>query len=312
MPRKIWPRLWSLADDHGVLSIVLANLKRSDQAESGGAFAAPAGGDLDASRQILLKRTAVTATIRKQASQIVQAFAGSDLPATIIKGVDFADRLYGDPALRHFGDLDLLVGTSSLRQAEAVLAKLGYASVSSGMKHDAGYGETSFRRDHRTSATVELHWDLVNSPKVRRGVSVRYEDLQLLPPAGEEDCLPKPSPASLLLIACVHAAAGHAFDRLLLVCDICQAARQRAGEIDVDWLRAAIKKTGSGLATSMGLALAGKIFDEPECSRLARLLGLPRALVARLLVTPRIVLRCHKAADSWRRQAFRELLKRPG
>jgi len=312
-------RLWSLAEHHGVLPAVIANARRLADAKGAGSIVRPSkdgrssselfSAGLARARRQAFRQSAATLAMRHQLAELAEAFGRRGVPVVVIKGVDFAERLYPSYALRSFGDIDLLVPERSLEEAEAVLKKLGYAPASGDMKYGAGYGETGFRRDDRASATVEVHWNLVNSPTVRRGVSVRYEDLQLLCSAGQADDPPKPSPASLLLIAGVHAAAGHAFDRLQLLCDICQAARQRAGRIDFDWLGKAVRQTGSGLALSLGLALAGRAFNEPECLRACRLLELPRALTARFLVTPEVVLRCHQYADSWRRQAFRELLK---
>lgn len=115
------------------------------------------------------------------------------------------------------------------------------------------------------------------------------------------------SAASLLLIAAVHGAASHRFDKLQILCDIRQCARQAAGPIDIDWLKSAADKTGSRLAVSTGLHLAGQVFQDSNCVELGRVFhaGISGRL-ARLLLPPSTLLR----PGGLRRQLFRELLKR--
>ena len=313
-------KLWSLAERHGVLPSAIANAKRLT--ETGGAERlVKAGGSgqscgevfsasLTEARKRAFRFSAATLSIRRQFAELADGLSAMSVPPVLLKGADFASRLYPAESLRTFGDIDLLVSERSRSDAERILTELGYAAGPDQMKYGGGYGEVTFRLEDRASATVELHWDLVNSPTVRRGISVRYEDLQLVRPDGQTSGLPVPSPGSLLLISCVHAATGHAFDRLQLLCDICQAARERAGRIDVEWLRQATNATGSRLAVSLGLSLAGKILGEPLCFRLARRLGLRGPGLAGIAVSPGVVMRCHHHRDSWRRQLLRELLKR--
>jgi hypothetical protein len=121
----------------------------------------------------------------------------------------------------------------------------------------------------------------------------------------------------------VHAAASHGFDRLQPLYDICLAARSCAGETEIRWLGEAVKRTGAQLALATSLALCRRLFEEPACpgpptqnsalgnlSHLQRVLRLPRRGAWSLLLTPGVVLRGHARRDSFKRQLFRELLKR--
>ena len=45
----------------------------------------------------------------RELSRILAALAEADIPVILLKGVDLAQTLYPDPALRLMGDLDLLV-----------------------------------------------------------------------------------------------------------------------------------------------------------------------------------------------------------
>lgn len=304
-------QLVKLADRHSVLPAVAANLRRAAQA---GGLAAGAAPELESAmewaNERLLRRTALSLAIRGQLAEIGAAFAGRDLAAVAIKGADFGDRLYPAPALRPFTDLDLLVPARCLAGAEEVMSRLGYAAGSAAMKYGTGYAQRSWRRPDRLGGTVEIHWNLVNSPTVRRGVSVEFDDLRMeAAPAGWR--LPRPDASSLLLIAAVHGAASHAFDRLQLLWDVCQAAAGAAGKPDEDWLAEAASRTGSSTALAAALDLAERVLARPACGELISRLRLRRPGAAlRATLTRGVVLRTHWYFDSFRRQIFRQLLKK--
>ena len=96
----------------------------------------------------------------------------------------------------------------------------------------------------------------MNSPTVRQGLSVTYEDLK--PREAGDPMGDSLSPAVVLLIAAVHAAASHSFDKLQQLCDIAQLARGAAGEIDVPQLSAMTRATCAGLALRAALGLSGR------------------------------------------------------
>jgi len=286
-------RLCELAARHGVLPAVLSNL----------AEAAPAPW-----RERLVAQAGLSLLVRGTAGEVVAALAEADVPHAVLKGPEFADRLYPEPHLRSFTDLDLLVGRADLPAAGAALEGLGYTGATDdGLKHAGGYGERSWTRPDRPGVTVELHWNVVNSPALQRGVSVEFADLQ------REDAIgPRvhPSAASLLLVAAVHGATGHGFDRLQILCDIRQAVRAAAGEVDEDWLVDAARRTGAALSLAVALDLCGRVFDEPVGRSLARRLGRTlRTRLARILLTRATALDA-PLRPSLRRQVFRELLKR--
>ncbi len=224
-------RLLSLGSLHTVLPTVVRNLRNLSQRCGPDSVVltrrdgSQSRGVLDRALQSvegeLRMRTAFSLILRQQAGEITIALGDEGIGVTVIKGEEFADRLYPSASLRGFTDVDMLVGEESRDQTFGVMAELGYRSRDTRMKYDTGYGEMGFVRDGHPGGTVEIHWNLVNSPTLRRGISVEYEDLQF-------DSACKLTPASLLLIAAVHGAASHGFDRLQLLCDVCQAARGAA------------------------------------------------------------------------------------
>jgi hypothetical protein len=319
--------LLKLADQHTVLPAVLANLKAMvPTADPLGATGPGLPGPASAAQRTdfegplawadaqLILRTGLTLALRRQLAQIGVALAERRIPACVLKGAEFADRLYPSPGLRPFTDIDLLVPESARGEIDKVLADLGYTPHAASMKHATGYAEQSWKPPGAVGGTVEVHWNLVNSPTLRRRVSVRFEDLRFdpdLPVAPWR--LARPDASSLLLIATVHAAASHSFDRLQMLWDICQSARSAAtaGPLNERWLIDAVRRTGSRLAMSTALHLVGRVLGEPSAGRLLDRLNLrPPGMVVRNLLTRAVVLRGHARRDSIRRQLFRERLKR--
>jgi hypothetical protein len=311
-------RIFDLADRHGVLPAVKANVEAVAAREGPGRVVAirRGGGDdwpaeavsaMEEARRTLAARTALCLMLRQQWTEIRAALAAAHVPVIVLKGQAFADRLYERPSLRPFTDLDLMVPRAAAVETAGHIERLGYRPGQPLMKYDAGYGELTMRRNAQEGA-VELHTNLVNSPLVRKGVSVAMEDLQY--EGGGFACdAPVLTPASLLAIAAVHGAASHGFDRLQILCDVAQAARGAAGELDEAWLAALASGGRAGLCLATALDLTARILGEPRCDQLRRRLGLEVPRSVRILLSRGVVLRAHAYLDSFRRQAFREMLK---
>ncbi len=300
-------RLLDLADRHGVLPAVVSNMNRL--AEHGRVLW---NGDDQARAlwqsvpEVLVQRMGQCLALRRQAREVVQAFRQAAVPVIVLKGGDFADRLYPHRSLRSFTDVDLLVPQSALGATGQLMERLGYRRIVVAMKYDVGYGEEVWRRPQRPGGCVEVHTDLVNSPSLRRGLSVPFEDIQLTPTGPE----PHPSPAGTILIAAVHGAASHSFDRLQLLVDLMQAVRQGGSGLDEAWLKGTVAATRAGRAVATGLWLVYKLWGEVRCRELAQRLDLSRpGWVCRLALTRGVILRGHAWRDSFRRQLFRRLLK---
>ena len=321
--------LCGLADRHGVLPSFLANLKQATSEDGPGRIVrsprtasakrreddATARALADAERR-LVRQTGLAMLLRGQAAELVAALAESGVTALVLKGTDFADRLYPRPGLRLFRDVDILISESARARTDLCLERLGYQATAASLKYASGYGQCGWRRPEAHGGTVEIHWDLVNSPSLRRAVSVPLEALQVERPAPPHTGrmaggLSRLSPASMLLAAAVHGATSHAFDRLQVLYDVTQAARGAAGPLDEAWLAEAAKRTGAAFALEVALALAGEVVAEPQCGELLARLRLPRSTrLWKPVLTRGVVLRAHSPWDGLRRQAFRELLKR--
>jgi len=290
--------LCAAAEVHGVLPAVLANLRQvglpAGAAEATRSF-----------RERLLGQAAVAMQLRRQLAEACGALTSRGVEHVVLKGPEFADRLYPEPQFRPFTDIDILIRTDALPVAAAVMRALGY--VPEELARRRAYGQQRWMPpEGRPRGDVEIHWDLVNAPGIRRGVSVVLDDLAL---EGAPSGLRRASPASLLLVAAVHAATSHRFDRLQPLVDIRQAALGAAGTVDEPWLADALDRTGAGLSLHMALHLAGRLLGCQACGAMAgRVRTAWTARVARLSLPAGTVLRRGWGA-SLRRQVIRELLK---
>lgn len=297
------------ADAHGVLPIVLHNLKTTDRID----FDTDV---LERTENLLRDRMVRSMILRKQRKEIEQAFLSQGISALLLKGEDFADRLYPYSSMRHFTDLDLLLPQTHFERARTALADLGYKPAStSWQKHaDQIYGEEAWLREKSTIpyGNVELHWNLVASPSLQRSVSVRWDDL-----TGDDSedryGIIEPDWNARLVITAVHAAVGHNFDRLTLLCDILQAVRCGFSSLETQKLKRQIVLTGTTYPLAVGLELTRKIFPCAEINTTFEKLGLRRPrLATRLLVDRWFLLGEETRLRTLRRKIFRASLKRAG
>jgi Uncharacterised nucleotidyltransferase len=87
-------------------------------------------------------------------------FAAKDIPALVVKGPVLAMQAYGDPVMRRYGDLDLLVRQGEIRRATEFLLAEGFEATIFGAI-DAGKipGQYLFAKQEQ-NLIVELHNDL--------------------------------------------------------------------------------------------------------------------------------------------------------
>src|SRR4051794_40672715 len=87
--------------------------------------------------------------------------AATSAPAIVLKGPAISDRLYPDPGLRPYGDLDLIVTRGSLEAARGALSAIGYeerVQLRPGFEVAHGHTIDMVRAVGRKSVEVEVHW----------------------------------------------------------------------------------------------------------------------------------------------------------
>jgi hypothetical protein len=127
-----------------------------------------------------------------------------------LKGVQLANSLFGDPAMRVCDDIDLLVPPSKLNRALEVIRLAGYGDAfddSFFRKLDLQHGRHfSFRRHFAgRSSLIEVHWRLVqHSSRDSLAVQDLWGEVQDAYCFGAPVC--RLSPEWQLLYLCIHAA----------------------------------------------------------------------------------------------------------
>ena len=280
------------AELHGVLPAVLRNFPPF---QGDAAFAEVRAHAFARQRPLL----AYSLMLRAHLETLLPGLVG--LPVLVVKGPVFARSLYPAPHLRTFTDVDLLIAPEAERQVGQVLDARGFRLA--GSNGDAQRQEWKWVCRDNDALTIEVHTNLAHHPELRAAISLTYRDL-----AGVAE-----TPAALLTVGVVHGALD-CFERLRHVVDICQAARVLMTAEQERCLETLVERTGARLAAITGLDLAFALFGEPRCRELARALGPARYRTAARLLLGRAVfvsaMTRVRALHSWRRQAFRHLLKR--
>ena len=250
-----WNEFLRLAEHHGVLPLAARNLRAH-------AHNLPANVTqrLASAFDVNVRRNLWFAS---ELARIAYQFDKQQLRAIPYKGPTLAESVYGDVALRNFGDLDFLISPSDFERAKQTLGELGYRpSLEFRPAVERYWLRNGYERSFDSAAgkyLVELQWGLL--PRFF-AVDLRTDDLlersRPTPLAGGE--VPGLSPEDLLLVLCLHAAK-HLWMRLIWVCDIAETIRTQA----VDWALVRDRARDLGILRIIGVSfwLAQKLLHCP-------------------------------------------------
>lgn len=162
-----WPRVAALAERHRIAGLVHDALARSHVdpailASSGLAAQARNG-------------TVRTLALAREALRLQQLFDAHALPCLTIKGAPIGLLAYGDVAIKHCWDIDLLIPPACVAQACKLLRDSGYTMYEPVGLDDAQLlNFVAFAKEAifigPTGLAVELHWRLVDSAALLAGV----------------------------------------------------------------------------------------------------------------------------------------------
>jgi hypothetical protein len=180
--------------------------------------------------------------------RLSELLAEHDVPHLAFKGPTLALRLHGHVTSRHAGDLDVLVDTSQIARADAVLQSAGYRLTEPDFELSPRQRSVYQRIFHHLvhespdrSTTVELHWRLAYN---RFLLPLSFDDLlgrSTRQNIGRRS-VPTLSDADLALYLFAHGAA-HAWFRLFWLHDVVAAmSRTRC-----DWVEMLSRATDAGL-----------------------------------------------------------------
>ena len=223
-------------------------------------------------------RASFTESAVAELADLVDALAASGVRVLPFKGPVFGAQAYGDPSLRVFVDLDLLIAAKDLTAALAVLDRLGYRS------DVADLSPRRLRDYHRYNGQdalfaagrmpVEPHWAFAPST-----LSMAFDPMPLWARAGSIDVIGRALPCvaaeDALLIACLHGGKEQ-WSRLSWIADV--AALMQAHVLD--WTSILERAGTSGLRRMvlLGARLAERLLDA----------ALPEPLPAAIIADPAV------------------------
>ncbi len=161
------------------------------------------------------RQAAIAALRERELRRVLQALHADGLEVLLFKGVHLANTCYPESSLRPRDDTDMLVREEDRERAARTLARLGYLPQPVQTGHRV-LGQTMFDRPGAVGATLDVHWRAVRQ---RRAAALfDFDDLMsraaAVPRLGEH--ARGPGPADALALACVHLAAHHPEQDLLL------------------------------------------------------------------------------------------------
>jgi hypothetical protein len=188
-------------------------------------------------------------------------FADQDIPVIPYKGSVLAQSIYGNLALRPFGDLDIIARKADVHRARDLLLSSGYnltwPQIPLTVSQEDAYLEAKYnykfeRPDGRV--VLELHWGI--SPKyfsVPSEPEWLWNHLEQVSMGGKS--VATFSPENYLLILCVHGANHCWLYRLVWLCDIA-VLLHRHPELDWEYLLGQARAQGAHRMLLVGLLLA--------------------------------------------------------
>jgi hypothetical protein len=147
-----WSALPSLAERHGLAPLLYAHLQAAGVSE-------PA----EVLHQLQARALQHSHANRVRAQALVEllaAFQTAGIEALVLKGAALAHLVYPQPGLRPMRDVDVLVSRAQARQAQGLLAELGFDAPLPGETLPAKHLLTAKRWVEGLQISVELHHNL--------------------------------------------------------------------------------------------------------------------------------------------------------
>ena len=250
-----WSALIETALHHGVMPLLYRNLSSTCP------DAIPKG-FLEQLRASFYANAAHNTLLARELLKLLRLLEMNGIPALPFKGPVLAASVYGNLALRQFGDLDILIREQDAERARDILLSNGYQRLTQiSAAHAAAFHRARkvyelVRQDEKI--LVELHWAITSwtffFPLNPEHLWERLETGSL-----EDTPVRTLAPEDLLLILCVHGAK-HYWSKLGWICDVAELLRVHPG---LKWtaLLLQAKHLGGRRILFLGLFLAHVLLD---------------------------------------------------
>ena len=265
---------------------------------------------------VTLKNLLREEAYRRQAETVFKALAAAGIHFVPFKGPFWMGRLYGAYHWRHIGDMDLFLNKRDIPHAACVLAGMGYAAhtLEGSIQEDLiRRGELAFFPGAGLpgAVPVELHWDLMPSPRFLRKRYISAEDLTGTRQTAQWQGLryPLPRPEIQLFYYMLHAACQHQFMRfvhlMLLVHFI-----ESYPDLDWDWFLDLVISRKAQAPVYACLQIVRKFWRLPAgACRVQSAVKPPlRTRFAPVLLPPDLFVRSTPKRGALRRKLFRAMM----
>jgi Uncharacterised nucleotidyltransferase len=255
-----WNLALELAEEHSVLGVVAKRLKESGEAGMPAEAREKFQGVMRAQQLFSLSMAA-------ELFRILDAYGKAGIETILVKGPVVSYLAYGDPAVRSYVDLDLLVRDAAILPACRILTALGFEGDVPEEAILAGKipGEYLFKRAG-AQQIVELHTEKTFRYYPR---PMRIEDLfarrRRVTLEGKE--VPSLCLEDELVLNCIHGAK-HFWERLMWPADIAAIVARHP---DIAWERVkqAARDVGAERMVHVGLLLAESLLGVPVPAEMA-------------------------------------------
>ena len=248
------PSLFALAEEHGLLPLVDLRLAQTDESLLPLHF-----------RQKLTEAHRAAAIfsllLTGELFRLLDRFAAAKLETVVTKGPVLSMRCYGDPGVRQYTDLDLIVRTADMQLSTQLMVELGYEPriPPQAIANRKIPGEYVFRRPD-TNLLVEFHTEHTFRYHPRRlpleKVFARKTWVTI-----DHHQVPALSIEDELILICIHAAK-HTWESLAGVADVAALVANNPG---LNWqnVTLAAAEVGAERMLGVGISLAANLLNAP-------------------------------------------------
>jgi len=246
-----WRELLARAEQQGVLGLLAEQLKNLNPA--------PQAEIREAVYEWQRRHTVFTLSLTAEMFRLLEHFAALGIEALVTKGPVLSVRCYGDPGMRQYGDVDLIVRDKDIQRSTEAMIALGYMSKVPVAAIQASKipGEYIFRKpnahvliEFHTERTFRYHpraLQIENLFERRAFVTIDGRDVPALSLEDE------------LILICVHGAK-HFWERLMWIADVAALiSLKHAPALDWDRVVAVAREAGAERILRLGLRLASDV-----------------------------------------------------
>jgi hypothetical protein len=256
-----WPVLLQRAEDHGIVPLIAERVGNTSLDPTW----LPAN-VRDSLREARRAQIVFTLRLTAELFRVLDRFAEARIEALVTKGPALSVRCYGEPGMRRYGDLDLVVREADIRRVTQAMLDLGYQPRVPLTAIDAKKmpGEYAFRK-LGTDLLIEFHTERTFRYHPRRLPIEKLFERRASVVIDRRD-VPALSLEDELVLICVHGAK-HFWERLMWIADV--AALISRQPLDWDHALAVANEVGAQRIPRLGLRLAADLLGAELPSQLA-------------------------------------------